>query len=125
MSNIKLPLKGLSEKIPDGDHTEEAAKIIDEGSIINFEKIPSLKDLQIPQELFPDLNLNVKDCSHQITSVSLGVVKKAKVIMFNKKLLIIVVLNSIGYFTAEFAKISIVDPEERYGLIGNIMKRKE
>jgi len=123
--NIKLPLKELSEKIPDGDHTEEAEKIIDEGLIMNFEKIPSLKDLQIPQELFPDLNLTVTDCRSQINSVSLGVVKKAKVIMFNKELLIIVVLNSTEYPTQEFTKITIVDPEGRYGLIGNIMKRKD
>jgi len=123
--NIKLPLKELSEKIPDGDHTEEAEKIIGEGLIRNFEKIPSLKDLQIPQELFLDLNLTVTDCASQINSVSLGVVKKAKVIMFNKELLTIVVVNSKEYPTQEFAKITMFEPYKRYGLIGNILKRKD
>lgn len=123
--NIKLPLKELYEKIPDGDHTEEAEKIIEKGLIMNFDNIPSLKDLQIPQELFPDLNLTVTDCENQINSVSLGVVKKAKVIMFNKELLTIVVVNSKEYLKQEFAKITMYEPHKRYGLIGNIMKRKD
>lgn len=125
LSNIKLSLKELSEKIPDGDHTEEAEKIINEGFTVNFEKIPSLKDLQIPQELFSDLNLNVKDCSCQAHSVSLGVVKRAKVIAFNKELLTIVVVNVVGEYKEEFVKVIMFEPQKRYGLIGNILKRKD
>ena len=121
---IKLPLKELSEKISEGDCSKEAVAIINEKEHLSmyFDKIPSLKDLQIPQELFHTLKLTVKDCLNQILTISMGVVKKAKVIKFNAEELSMIVID--GEYPGKLNYIILHNPQEKYGLIGNILKMK-
>lgn len=121
---IKLPLRELSEKIVEGDCSKEAVAIINEKKHLSiyFDKIPSLKDLQIPQELFYTLQLTVKECLNQILTISMGVVKKAKVIKFNEKELFMIVTD--GEYPGKLCYVVLDNPQEKYGLIGNILKRK-
>lgn len=122
MLNTTLPIKELSDKILEGDYMEEATIIIDKDLPTDFDDIPSLKNLQIPQVLFPDFCLTVLDCLNQAFSHSMGIIKKAKVIKFNDSELIMVVTE--GKYPGCFQVITLHEPQEKYGLIGNILKRK-
>ena len=116
----------LSEKIPEGDYLNDAiAMLVDEDyNPAFFEDLPSLTNLQIPQELFTLFNckLTLQECMHQVTSTSLGVIKKAKVIYFDDDKLSFVVTE--GLYPGRLILIDILEPEEKFGLIGLILKLK-
>ncbi len=122
---IKPYLKELSEKISEGDYTTDVTTILEEHkhSPNCFDKIPSLRDLQIPQEVFQELQLTVADCMHQVCTVSAGVVKRAKVIKFDAEELHMVITE--GEYPGVLLEMIIYKPQEKYGLIGNILKKKQ
>jgi len=126
LSNTKLPVKELSEKIPEGDCVKEARDILVQNDYADmcFDILPSLKDLQIPQALFKDLDLTVRDCKQQVLTLSLGIIKKAKVITFSEDNILSFVVNE-GDYPGKLRIVNILDNIGDFGVIGNILKKKD
>jgi hypothetical protein len=100
--------KPLSAKIPLGDLS---FNLDGEKS---FDKVPSLKDILLSQEVFLDFEIKIKDCKYQINT-SKGKMQKAKVVSFDGKYFSFVSFNYTCFIITKAVKAS------DYCLLGNIL----
>jgi hypothetical protein len=86
LANLPAHLyKPLEEKIPEGNTITQSVSFLEEHDFDPkiFKDIPAIKDILVPQALFPDFELSTDDCLFQTNGTSKGVVKHARVIFFS------------------------------------------
>jgi len=115
--------KTVEEKIPQGCLTDDVDKILsikDDAVWVKFGKLPSIKNLLIPEEVFADFGLTVSPCSHQSTS-SKGVIKQAKAICFDDRGLTFCAVDGKDGIDAIRIKVITTDKLHEYNIVGNIL----
>lgn len=127
MTGIPATLyRTLEEKIPTGNVLNEAETILQENISIcdKYEKLPSIKNIMIPEDLFTDFGLTVNKCCNQTPS-SKGMVKHAKVATFNGKGLTFFVVDAKNDIPQLLLKGITPEKLNEYNMVGNILVKSK